>query len=85
MSLRHPTDRRDFLRSGSLSLAAMWMAACNSNGPKEAAKLLKYAEQKNESLEMWLVRHTAMDHGSPGATVANDMFPSYFVSSSVPV
>jgi DMSO/TMAO reductase YedYZ molybdopterin-dependent catalytic subunit len=63
----------------------MWMAACNSNGPKEAAKLLKYAEQQNESLEMWLVRHTAMDHGSPGAIVANDKFPSYFVSSSVPV
>jgi DMSO/TMAO reductase YedYZ molybdopterin-dependent catalytic subunit len=45
---------------------------------------LAYATRKNETVEKWLLRHTAMDHGSPGAVVAGERFPSYFISKVVP-
>jgi DMSO/TMAO reductase YedYZ molybdopterin-dependent catalytic subunit len=80
-----PFDRRDFLRASGLSLAALALSACDSNGPKQAERLLRYAERKNEHLERWLVRHTRMDHGSPGAKVAGEKFPSYYVADVVPI
>ncbi len=79
------TDRREFLRASGLSVAGLVLAACNSRGPEGAQKLLRYAERKNESLERLLVRHTAMDHGAPGARIAGDAFPSYFTANVVPV
>jgi DMSO/TMAO reductase YedYZ molybdopterin-dependent catalytic subunit len=78
-------DRRQFLRAGSLSLAALALGACNSAGPDQAKRVLKFAAAQNERLEKLLVRHTAMDHGSPGARVAGEKFPRYFVSPSVPM
>lgn len=78
-------DRRDFLRAGGLTAAALALGACESRGPQQAEKLLKYAEKKNEGLERWLTRHTAMDHGSPGSRIAGNQFPSYHISRTVPV
>ena len=77
-------NRRRFLRASASSLAGAWLSACNSSGPERAEPLLAYATRKNEAVEKWLLRHTAMDHGSPGAVVAGDRFPSYFVSATVP-
>lgn len=77
-------DRRDFLRAGSASLAAMLFGACDSEGPQRAQKLLQYAERKNESLERVLFRHTTMDRAKPGVLASGDTFPSYFVSDVVP-
>lgn len=79
-----PLDRRGFVKASASSLALAWLAACNSSGPREAEKLLTYATRKNESVERWLLRHTSMDHGSPGAVVAGERFPSYFISDVVP-
>ncbi len=77
--------RRDFLRVGSASLAALLFGACDSQGPAKAARLLDYATKKNEGLERWLFRHTSMDHARAGAIASGDQFPSYFVSDIVPV
>jgi len=77
-------DRRDFLRAGGASLAAALLGACDAEGPQRAARLLEYAQRKNESLERSLFRHTAMDHAKPGALASGDAFPSYFVSDAVP-
>lgn len=78
-------DRREFFRAAGLSTAALALAACNSRGPASADKLLRYATRRNARLEQRLVRHTAINAGSPGAAIAGDEFPSYFISSRVPV
>jgi len=80
-----PTElpRRDFLTIGATSLLTGLLAACNSRGPQEAERLLRFAERRNEVVERWLLRHTSMDHAR-GRT-AGDKFPSYFISDSVPV
>ena len=78
-------DRRVFLKYSASSLALSWLSACNSSGPRSAEKVLAYATRKNEAVEQWLLRHTAIDHGSPGAVVAANRFPSYFISKTVPV
>jgi len=77
-------DRRDFLRTSSLSLAAAVLAACDSSGPERAERILDLATRQNEKVERALFRHTSMDHAPTGATVAGDSFPSYFVSDAVP-
>lgn len=79
-----PLSRRQWMTASASVLASAWLAACDSQGPRRLDPLLKYAEKKNEDVERWLLRHTAMDHGAPGARVAGDRFPSYFVSAAVP-
>ena len=39
-------DRRDFIRLGGASLSAAFLAACGSEGPEKAQKLLDYASKK---------------------------------------
>lgn len=78
-------DRRRFFATSASSLAALLLAGCDSQGPRSARRLLQFATQRNEVIERWLLRHTSMDHGSPGAIVAGNRFPSYFVSPTVPV
>lgn len=78
-------DRRDFLRFGALSLGSALLAACDSHGPKFAQRWLKTAEKQNERVEQWLFSHKRMNRGSPGARIAGNKFPSYFVSDSTPV
>lgn len=77
-------DRRAFFKTSASSLALAWLAACDSAGPAKAERALAYATRKNEQVERWLLSHTRMDYGSPGAKVAGDRFPSYFVSDAVP-
>ncbi len=77
--------RRSFLLASSTSLAATWLAACGSEGPDSARRLLSYASRKNESVERWLLRHTAMDHARSGAATAGMKFPSYYVSPTTPI
>lgn len=80
---RRDLERREFLQLGGASLAAALLAACNSQGPKSAARLLAYAERRNEIVERTIFRHTAMDHAR--GTAAGDRFPSYHIAKHVPV
>lgn len=76
-------DRRRFLLASGSSLAAALLGACDSPGPRSAARVLAYAERKNEGVERWLLRHTAMD--ASRAAPAGSRFPMYFISHAVPV
>lgn len=78
-------DRRAFIGAGFGTLAASFLAACNSRGPKSAERALRYAERKNEGVERWLLRHTRMDRVRPGARDAGRAFPRYFISRTVPI
>ena len=71
-------DRRTFLASGAA------LAACDSQGPRSAQRLLRFAERKNETVERWLLRHTAMDHARRGAHAAGMAFPAYHVAHVIP-
>ncbi len=83
-SREHITSRRSFLRLGAASLASTLLAACGSNGPDSAQRVLKFAGEKNEAVERWLFRHTSMDHASASGIVAGARFPSYFISRQLP-
>jgi DMSO/TMAO reductase YedYZ molybdopterin-dependent catalytic subunit len=78
-------ERRDFLRLGTLTLGSALLSACNSSGPKWADRWLKTAERQNEKIERWLFSHTSMNRGAPGAYLAGNKFPSYFISDTVPM
>lgn len=86
-------DRRAFLgalaRTSGSALAAAYgaslLAACGSHGPDAAQSLLRTAQRRNETVERWLFRHTAMDHARAGAVAAGAGFPSYHVAPAVPV
>jgi DMSO/TMAO reductase YedYZ molybdopterin-dependent catalytic subunit len=75
-------SRRDVLALAASSLAAALLAACDSEGPRGARRLLRFAERRNEVVERWLLRHTAMDHTRSQLT--GNAFPSYFISKAVP-
>jgi DMSO/TMAO reductase YedYZ molybdopterin-dependent catalytic subunit len=77
-------DRRRFLEMASGAVGALVLAACDSQGPKSAQGLLKFAERKNESLERVLLRHSSMDVARASAHAAGSHFPAYFVSNTVP-
>ena len=77
-------DRRSFFGlSGSALIAAL--AACNSEGPRAAQKILSFAQRKNQDVEQALFRHTRMDFADPAAQLAGDAMPHYFVSRTVPI
>lgn len=76
-----PIDRRGFLGAAGAAL----LAACNSDGPKAAQGLLRFAERRNTSVERSLFRHTSMDMAGAHARDAGAAFPSYFVSDTVPM
>ena len=78
-------NRRRFLTLGGLSLSSALLLACDSNGPRAAAPVLRAAQRWNEKVERGLFRHTSMDAGSPGAPLAGGAFPKYFVSDHVPM
>lgn len=78
-------DRRRFLSVSATTLAATFLGACGLAGNDKAERVLAYASRKNESVERWLLRHTAMNHGSPGAAIAGKDFPTYFISDMVPI
>jgi DMSO/TMAO reductase YedYZ molybdopterin-dependent catalytic subunit len=78
-------DRRRFLQLTGASLTAAFLAACDSEGPKSAARLLAFAERRNEGVGRFLFRHTSMDHAPAGAPDAGAAFPQYYISDDVPV
>lgn len=78
-------DRRRFLRLSGMSLTAAFLAACDSEGPDRAQRMLSFAERKNEGVERFLFRHTSMDAAPIGARAAGNAFPKYFISNGVPV
>jgi DMSO/TMAO reductase YedYZ molybdopterin-dependent catalytic subunit len=78
-------DRRRFFELAAGSLGATLLAACDSMGPRSAKGLLKFAEDKNETLERALLSHRSMDVPRRGAMAAGQHFPSYFISDHVPV
>jgi DMSO/TMAO reductase YedYZ molybdopterin-dependent catalytic subunit len=78
-------DRRRFLLATMGAAGSAFLAACNSEGPEAAKKLLQYAMDKNEALERTLFRHTSMDAAPAGAKTAGGSIPSYFISKRVPV
>ena len=78
-------DRRDFVIRGAGLVSAAFLAACDSARPKNADKLLRYAERKNLVVERKLFRHTSMDVVATGAHDSGNKLPSYFVSPTVPV
>jgi DMSO/TMAO reductase YedYZ molybdopterin-dependent catalytic subunit len=82
-SSRAVLGRRDLLAAGATTLAGALLSACDSKGPDDAERLLRFAERRNEVVERWLLKHTSMDHAS--GRVAGDKFPSYFISDKVPV
>lgn len=82
---RRGIDRRRFLEASAGAAGALFLAACDSMGPKSAQKLIKFAEAKNETLERGLFRHSSIDMPPGGARAAGGSFPSYFVSRQVPV
>jgi DMSO/TMAO reductase YedYZ molybdopterin-dependent catalytic subunit len=77
-------DRRKFLHLSSLTLSA-GVIGCNSDGPKSAEKLLKLAQQKNESVERAIFSETRLDRVRAGARDAGRAFPSYHISKTTPV
>jgi DMSO/TMAO reductase YedYZ molybdopterin-dependent catalytic subunit len=77
-------DRRRFLVSAAGAAGALFLEACDSSGPRSAAKLLRLAERGNEKVERALFRHTAIDVPPSSARAAGQSFPSYFISRQVP-
>jgi DMSO/TMAO reductase YedYZ molybdopterin-dependent catalytic subunit len=77
-------DRRKFLQISGWSLSA-GMVACNSDGPNAARELLELAQDKNETVERALFRHTSMDRVIEGARNSGRAFPKYFISKELPV
>jgi DMSO/TMAO reductase YedYZ molybdopterin-dependent catalytic subunit len=76
-------DRRAFIHLGGASLASL-LAACGTEGPGAAKRLLRVAERGNEKVERALYRHTAMDVAGHGR-LAGGALPSYYISDHVPV
>lgn len=74
-------------RTTGSALAAAYgtslLAACGSRGPDSAQDVLRSQARRNETVERWLFRHTAMDHG--GGPLAGAAFPNYHVAPAVPV
>ena len=77
-------NRRKFLQVSGLSLSA-GVLACNSDGPDAAQRLLHLAQEKNETVERAIFRHTAMDRVRRGARNTGRAFPSYHISRGLPV
>jgi DMSO/TMAO reductase YedYZ molybdopterin-dependent catalytic subunit len=77
-------DRRRFLALGGVSLSAMLLEACNGQGPEEAKEILRWAERRNEGVERFLMRHTAMDVPESRHLAGRDM-PAYYISRRPPV
>ena len=78
-------NRRKFIELGGLTLTS-GLIGCNSDGPKAAQKLLRFAERQNEKVERGLIfRHTSMDPRRPGSRAAGRAFPSYHISKQLPI
>lgn len=71
--------RRLFLGIGATAAAQLLLGACDSKGPRNAQRFLRYMERRNEGIERALFRHTAMDAGSPGRRLTGPALPGYYL------
>jgi DMSO/TMAO reductase YedYZ molybdopterin-dependent catalytic subunit len=78
-------NRRHFLTLGGLSIPIAYLAACDSEGPRKAQRILRLAEHGNEHVERLLFRHRSMDRAPADVAASGAAFPQYFVSNTVPV
>jgi DMSO/TMAO reductase YedYZ molybdopterin-dependent catalytic subunit len=77
-------DRRSFIHLTGAAITTA-LLGCDGRGPRDAQKLLRWAEGKNEGVERALFRHTSMDRASSEAKLAGAAFPVYYVSRTLPV
>ena len=77
-------DRRSFLHLTGAAVTTA-LLGCDGRGPRDAQKVLRWAERRNEGVERALFRHTSIDRASRNARLAGTAFPVYFVSKTLPV
>jgi len=77
-------DRRAFFVAGGATVAA-FLAACNSEGPRDAQPLLDRMERANEGVERAIFRHTSMDMAGHRARDAASAFPVYYIADTIPM
>jgi DMSO/TMAO reductase YedYZ molybdopterin-dependent catalytic subunit len=77
-------DRRSFVRLTGAAVTTA-LLGCDGRGPRDAQKLLRWAERRNEAVERGLFRHTSMDRAARSARLAGPAFPVYYVSRTLPV
>jgi DMSO/TMAO reductase YedYZ molybdopterin-dependent catalytic subunit len=77
-------NRRQFLSLGAAASAPL-IAACDSVGPRRAAKALDFFERQNEKLERWLLASDHRNAPPADARVAGKFFPKYFISDTMPM
>ena len=77
-------DRRRFLIASGGAMGALFLAACDSMGPRSAKPVLMFTERQNERLERAIFRHTTMNVPRSGVPPTGNAFPSYFISERVP-
>ncbi len=78
-------DRRRLLGLGVSAAAGLLLSACDSNGPRKAQGLLRFATRQNERLERALFNGAARDRVGRQVHDAGSAFPTYFVSAHMPV
>jgi DMSO/TMAO reductase YedYZ molybdopterin-dependent catalytic subunit len=76
--------RRRFLELASTSVPAVILAACDSQGPRAAQRLVRAMERRNLVVEQKLFRASSRDVAAT-SKVAGEALPSYFISKTVPV
>lgn len=77
-------DRRSFIQLTGAAVTSA-LLGCDGRGPRDAQRVLRWAEGRNEGVERALFRHTSIDRASRNAKFAGDDFPVYFVSKTLPV
>ncbi len=77
-------DRRSFIQLTGAAVTTA-LLGCDGRGPRDAQKVLRWAEARNERVERALFRHTSMDRASRNAKLAGAAFPVYYVSKTLPV
>ena len=77
-------DRRSFIQLTGAAVTSA-LIGCDRRGPRDAQKVLRWAEGKNEGVERALFRHTSIDRASRSAKLAGEAFPVYYVSKTLPV
>ncbi|HEU5183322.1 MAG TPA: molybdopterin-dependent oxidoreductase [Gemmatimonadaceae bacterium] len=81
---RRALNRRSFIHLTGAAVTTA-LLGCDGRGPKDAQRLLRWAEGRNEGLERALFRHTSIDQAPRNAKLAGAALPSYYVSKTLPV
>jgi DMSO/TMAO reductase YedYZ molybdopterin-dependent catalytic subunit len=76
--------RRSFIHLAGAAVTSA-LLGCDGRGPRDAQKLLRWAERKNEGVERGLFRGSAIDEAPDDAKLAGAAFPIYYISRRMPV